>query len=556
MMRQDGPEALFIAADRAGEHKELADLLLPILDCSKHTPVYQPPDESQKTTMQDVTIVGKIQGNYLPEGCIAWFPERGLNSVVLLRTLEAGTIAWEGTGNLQVTATRRLQIPVSAQRRYIQIEPDLELNFTVGRATHGQLHLFSATKSTTSTTLAGIVSAGNLDDYRVVDLSNGALLAQNSGENSSDGVPQAYLSDGISMLQGPDIRPELDPLGDTSGMDGDMNESIDVIYPNSGVQYTTGDKVFLGDGSWEPSLPFGGIPISKIYFGRGFGPLVEGLTYDLTYWIPANGSQPATAWTRVQLDILHLYLQYDQANNPVWHYCPQIVTFDTEIGLQQQGPGTPVGLPGSATYRTVRISVPGNSDAVKMGVPPFSTGTGTLVTGDGVMSAYLGTLVFHSFKLVNASVVTSAYLKSATATIPGHYKTGRIGPARIVSWTGAANQEITIAGTQCWQLVPKNTAAPILKRTTVQQETSEGRQLVNWLFNKAKEPIFRRVYVRSQWEETVSMLRRDGIAAVLARLKVSNTQLDAVRNSLRASASGLFSCSGASTSHMLGKRYR
>ncbi len=524
MMRPEGPGTMLDAADQIQRGGELADFILPYLDCALHVPVYQQHSQAQKTTMQDVTITGKISGTSLPAGSVLWLPERGYRSCFLMAPVAQATSVTL-YNSIVASTQQNTQVFVGAQQRFIQIEPNLTLNFSIGRSTHGVLHLFSSAQSVTSTTLNGLVSAGNLSDYRDMDFANGAQLAQNSGQNSSDGVPQAYLSDGISMLQGPDTKNTIGIVSEREGYPGDDNGYLQFPYAGDGITMAGGASLWIGDAVW------GVTNATAISVNPGFGPFAR-IIYDLRYYLLTIAAQPATAWTRLTLTVTHYYAQYNPGDVQ-----PLCIFALTEIKHVDSGMGD-TGL----YAMTTSIEVP---DVFRAAQNQTTAGAfviqGTLQRGDGACASYIGTQIFHAYKATGVSVITSYNLKSVTVKILGQLKAGTIGPARVVSYSGAGGQDITIVGKQYWQLVATNASAPYIKSGEEKQETPEARHLLNWLFDGAPVPIFRRVYVRTQWVDTVEMLRREGVETVLARLKVRAEQLDNIRSTLKASAAGLFS---------------
>ncbi len=512
---------------------ELQDYILPFLDCDAHRPVYQQHTQDQKTQTQEVSITGVIPGSTMPEGSILWLPERGFKSAYLMAPLKAGISAPQQNGTV-ATLTKDTQIFVGAQNKYLRFEPNLPTNFSIGRATHGQLHIYSSAQAVTSTILSGVVSAGNLPDYRDADFSNGAQLAQFSGQYSPDAVPQAYLSDGITLTQGPDLRRELGMISDKDGYVNDNNQIFRVQYPingdpptrYAGLQLPNGARIWLADATWSMSNMF-----STISIATDVGPFPL-ITYELKYYVPYIFlSQPATAWTRLQVEATHFFTQWNPTDATKWCVYAIVENYnvDTQIGTE------------GGHLLTCTISPPNVFHAHNIPNMQAQFMSGTIYKGEGAVSTYMGTRLKHDYASVNSSIFVGNWgLVSVTARIRGQYKPGGLGPARVVSWTGASSQDISVVGKQYWQLIVSNSAAQYLAASKEKQETPEARRLLNWLYDGAPVPIFRRIYVRTQWLETVEKLRREGVANILTRLKVRAEQLEAIGATLRASATGLF----------------
>ena len=547
----NGPGPLVPSSQRLDSSKSDAAILnhiLPMLMPDQRDP---PPassdEESIATVQQRVTISGTIDGSELPTGAILYRPERGTDAIAI--TVPIGSSTTIGTGTTQIgdlVANFVTQIPtqvfVGNQSKQFSIEPDLTQNFTIGRATHGMLSLVSNNRSTTTADLAGFVHAGSLNDYREVDFTNGSSLAT-LAQSQKDGLFNHYLSDGVVVVQGPDIARELGGLDDRYLSSFNDNGRITLQGPFASSTNGAAKQVYwLSDGTFYPQPTTGSINVSQGTFKPVIG---EYSTLEYTFNIkmihtaaPAPAINDAVTNDACYVHVEDYYTQYiaDATTTPKTN----VITH-----RQWYGPFCMAPALGSDTIYPAHVSVHhrckncfhAGENVSKLVGPPQALGSRSL-------STYMGT----AFYVLNVNQATSpGTLNASVDNIVVHtlneFEPGSIGPTRIISWEGAENQKLSFVGAQWFEVVASNQSAAIINSRARLRNPggSKLKMLYRAMFDGPSDD-FKRVYKMSEYKQVIQTLKLAPLAVLARALKLSYSDAEQVAGLLQnAESAGILS---------------
>lgn len=158
-----------------------------------------PPDaHGTVTVIKDQTVYGVIKNSV--EGALIWMPFVAAGE---LRQLAKVTV-----DSLSFVFPPGTYMPTTTQS--VQVSPDLQDNFVLGRAVSGKIALKSDTTSTTSAAMSGELHAVALTDIRGFRQLDVARLVQQT-VTKKDAVWNVGCADGVITVLGPDISADFVP---------------------------------------------------------------------------------------------------------------------------------------------------------------------------------------------------------------------------------------------------------------------------------------------------------------------------------------------------------
>ncbi len=408
----------------------------------------RPPGLYDYTVLQRFIISGSWSGTLVSQAAIVWFPNVAVDAIFLMyRFGDAGsaigaiTNIYGGAATLNTSAQGRLLL-IQNQGQYIKLGGPAYTNYAKGRAVTGGLNVFSSVVPVGATVISGTIAAAAIPAYS--GIANSALL-ETSSDFDKDTVPILPLATGVTVVQGPDLAPQMRGVGymdnATAGAGGsgstysgtaptDAEESR-ILTVNTNILSTS--AFFVSDSGW--TIVGANYTNYDLGITAGQGGLstsispVSRQSFIVSLDLGVDGT--ASAFTTVIVHFNHLYGSWNPNLGGVEVY-----------SVQQQYTVTSVFNNLQRALPTIITPIPSSAEARSM---PKLNVIGTY----GELAQYIGTQFWVEFRPSNSSSIAPVLRSVGYRVSSGHEST------RMVWYEGATNQTITISGAVTWQAVPR-----------------------------------------------------------------------------------------------------
>jgi len=527
---------------------------VPLLQHTADT-IVQKIDYSGVWTVRNPTAGDIAYPSYVPikttDGCLLWFPNRGMDSIYVFGTVPGGTVAVRGVVDglviqpvgLSVAGSQTLTwaetpIPYVSKMgdniihlngasheqtsRYVTISPNIPDNMSMCRLVDARLDVKFESQTTGTVALGGLLTAGSFDDIRNVfqvehnvggSRTYQALSVEDIVDRSvskKDLVVRSSASDGVTCILGSDISPELcySDFDSVCSMYG-------VEQRFAGTGYMTGQSRTMGAAvdaeivhsawitPWNSILKPGpgSTYVSKcqqINFAGGMNPCgVLDVTISFTPDITVSTPGATNLW-RFMAEYVHTFATCNE-NGVINYYCTECDATVTPL-IDAYSNIT------DATLYTINIPSPATSSGKSMSLPTTGMYIGTQVV---LWYEHLyGTATNGTLR----GIKNLSYLvRARNMLVPGE-----LGPCRVVKWEGLSEgQTVCVSGVGHVQGIPRGMVSSVLAATTRTVRTTFPLSMLSIIYRSDETELKRvwtckeyRAYTESHLNISVSMLER------------------------------------------------
>lgn len=516
----------------------------------EHGDVMPPLGDNGAAISKDTTVYGSISGDASVNGALLWLPERSAASIVPLVPM-GSAVAVESADNEAITPSWSLseatifspnQWLVTCEPGYflpselsvIKVNPDLATDFDRVRPFAGVLRVQSATTSTTSAAISGVMHAASVADLRGMRKLDPAMLDQDT-PSKKDCVLAVPCAIGVVAIQASDISSDfVPPKAQFTRDDGKAGLSEPVVGPM--VTWVVGDPANM---RWPVQwLLAPGISITNLTNATGSTdvayvkslsnendfPWMESVDADILVrfptgrWYPNSQIVVTDIWGAGGPDAsgnIELHTWTTTAVHPVT--C-QLTTIGNgalkgNYYNAQIGPGA-----GDFQYQYQRIEHRSlhNTPAIQT---QLNQAYGVPIRKIPERAFWIGMAITYPMPMpgdadvVGSNNVQCIYQFGARSL----YRTGCVGPARFLMWENLApGQNVAVKGKLRAQVIAtKKNASLLSTQRNVGSTNASLLPYITMLFN-GDSPIAKRVFNGEAYDDLVSSLRHNPIQTLAA----------------------------------------
>lgn len=456
--------------------EDCASYLKAQLDPEKYKLV--PPNvNNQATTIQEYTVLHSFMAAPgMDRGVYVWNVQASCTDVHFYRNVAAGTVFGAGciTG-VTLTVTADMVVPV-APAEDVKIDPAPEstrnasefmrngnTKLNRGRLIAGKLSLWSASTSTTTAALSGVVSGGSLNDTRQVQAFRPADIATQSTQKK-DSIISAPIKDGIVALLGPEVGTKYVPVSRTSNL----------LSPSG---YPIGTIDTQKDGAIFPEID------------GGFGPGSPAVLRFYSPYLTATGAVQNIVVPKLGLQEVPSFAVYIAPTS-----ASTASTLNASFLFARMDSGVLTAFSVSEAY------------VVKGTAPPNIGGTcfSGMIKKTFHVSAVPANSMWVGFVLESQQHATPAdgVVARVDMIATGQYEDGGLGPVRVLQFSNVATgQQVILEGKLQAQTLVSGDLTPFLTNNLMEQATDTDMIPISSALFNGPNSTFRRVWQGREYNE-------------------------------------------------------